>query len=423
MLLIRSVKIIDTRSSYNGQIKDILVNNGQITQIGDQLEAPGAEILEGKNWHISTGWVDMRVSSHDPGHEHKEDLKTVCEAAVAGGFTEIAVLPNTQPALDSKNTLVYVKQKAIGQIVTVHPIGAVTKNCEGKDFTEMIDLSHAGAVAFSDGTHAIQNTHIFLKSLQYLQQVNRVLMNRPEDFDLTVFGQMNEGESSTLLGMRGIPSIAEELMIMRDLKLLEYVGIKSTTPLLHFSTISTANAVALIRQAKAQDLPVSCDIAAHQIAFDDTVVGDFDTNYKVNPPFRTAEDIEAMWDGLADGTIDAVVSDHNPQDEEAKNLEFDLAEFGIIGIETSFAVLNTYNKKLSLTQLVEKFTHQPRVILRLSPLSISEGNPANLTIFDPDFEWVFSETRSKSKNSPFMGKHLKGKAFYVLNQNMTEKCG
>jgi len=423
MLLLQSVKIIDSLSPYNGYIKDILVENGQITQIEDHIDAPQAEILTGENWHISPGWVDMRVCTHDPGHEHKEDLATTCAAAAAGGFTEIAVLPNTKPALDSKDTLIYVKHKARGQVVNVYPIGAVTKSCEGKDFTEMIDLTHAGAVAFSDGIHAIHNTHILLKSLQYLQQVNRVLMNRPEDFDLTVFGQMNEGNFSTLLGMRGIPSIAEELMIMRDLKLLEYVGIKSITPLLHFSTISTANAVALIRAAKTQGLPVSCDMAAHQIAFEDTILGDFDTNYKVNPPFRSNQDIEALWAGLADGTIDAVVSDHNPQDEEAKNLEFDLAEFGIIGLETAFSVINTHNKVLSIDQIIDKFTHQPRSILRLPPNIIMEGNMANLTLFDPDLEWLFNQTISTSKNSPFLGKTLKGKAVCVLNREIVQLCG
>ncbi|MEZ4900454.1 MAG: dihydroorotase [Spirosomataceae bacterium] len=423
MLLLQSVKIIDPCSPYNGQTKDILVQDGQIAQIKDKIEAPQVAILTGENWHISPGWVDMRVCSHDPGQEYKEDLTTTSAAAAAGGFTEIAVLPNTKPALDSKDTLVYVKHKARGQIVNVHPIGAVTKSCEGKDFTEMIDLTHAGAVAFSDGVHAIHNTHILLKSLQYLQQVNRVLMNRPEDFDLTVFGQMNEGNSSTLLGMRGIPAIAEELMIMRDLKLLEYVGIKSRTPLLHFSTISTANAVALIRDAKSKGLPVSCDIAAHQIAFDDTILGDFDTNYKVNPPFRSIEDINTLWAGLADGTIDAVVSDHNPQDEEVKNLEFDLAEFGIIGLETAFSILNTYNQVLSIEQIIDKLTHQPRAILRLPQNIIIEGNTVNLTLFDPDLEWVFNKTCSTSKNTPFLGKPLKGKAIYVLNRGMVQKCG
>ncbi|MFN8349784.1 MAG: dihydroorotase [Spirosomataceae bacterium] len=423
MLLIRSVKVIDSRSPYNGQIKDILVENGRISRIDDQIEVDNAEILTGDHWHISPGWVDMRVSAYDPGYEHKEDLSTVCEAASAGGFTEIAVLPNTKPALDSKDTLSYIKHKTYGQAVTVYPIGAVTKSCEGKDFTEMIDLTHAGAVAFSDGIHAIHNTHIFLKSLQYLQQVDRVLMNRPEDFDLTVFGQMNEGESSTLLGMRGIPAVAEELMIMRDLKLLEYLGVKSNTPLLHFSTISTAASVKLIRLAKAQGLPVSCDIAAHQIVFDDSVLGGFDTNYKVNPPFRAAADIAALREGLADGTIDAVVSDHNPQDEESKNLEFDLAEFGVIGLETAFALLITYQNALTLNQLIDKLTHRPRTILRLPKKVISEGAEANLTIFDPNLEWVYAETHSKSKNSPFFGTSLKGKALYVINRTMLKKCG
>jgi dihydroorotase len=204
---------------------------------------------------------------------------------------------------------------------------------------------------------------------------------------------------------------------------LEYVGIKSPTPLLHFSTISTANAVALIRQAKAQGLPVSCDIAAHQIAFEDSLLTDFDTHYKVNPPFRQQKDIDALWEGLADGTIDAVVSDHNPQDEEAKNLEFDLAEFGIIGLETAFGVLNKYNKMLSIEQIVDKFTHHPRTILRLPAHTISEGSLANLTLFNPDLEWVFSNTRSKSKNSPFFGQTLKGRALYVINRNKVEECG
>jgi dihydroorotase len=210
---------------------------------------------------------------------------------------------------------------------------------------------------------------------------------------------------------------------MRDLKLLEYVGIKSAAPLLHFSTVSTANAVALIRQAKAQGLPVSCDIAAHQIAFEDSLLTNFDTNYKVNPPFRKKEDIEAIWEGLADGTIDAVVSDHNPQDEESKNLEFDLAEFGIIGLETAFAVVNTYNTQLSIEQIVDRFTHRPRMVLRLPEHTISEGHLANLTLFNPDLEWVFSNTRSKSKNSPFFGNRLKGRALYVINRNKVEKCG
>ena len=421
-MLLRSVKIIDARSPYHNQIKDVWVENGVIRQIGDDLPAAG-QVLSGQNWHLSAGWVDMRASAGDPGLEHKEDLPSVCAAAAAGGFTEIALLPNTQPALDSKDTVGYVQRAARGQLVDVHAIAAVTKHCEGTDFTEMIDLTQAGAVAFSDGTQPIQNTHIFLKSLQYLQPLNRVLMNRAEDQKLTAYGQMNEGVSSTMLGMRGMPAIAEEIMVQRDLTLLAYLGVRSELPLLHFSTISTARSVQLIREAKAQDWPVSCDVAAHQMAFDDAVLSDFNTNYKVNPPFRSLQDVAALWQGLADGTIDAVVSDHSPQEEEAKNLEFDQAEFGIIGLETAFAVLNTYNPSLSLAQLIEKLTNQPRRILRLSDIRIEEGATANLTIFDPNQEWTFHKTRSKSKNSPFLGKTLKGKPLYVLNHNLVQQCG
>lgn len=407
--LIRAARIIDPSSPFNGQIKDILIENHQIIAVGDDLLSAKAKVFESKNLHVSAGWVDMRVSASDPGHEHKEDLTSVCKAAEAGGFTEIAILPNTTPALDSKDTVGYVQRASNSKSVKVHAIAAVTKNCDGKDFTEMIDLTHAGAIAFSDGQNPIQNTHILLKSLQYLQPLDRVLMNRPEDKQLTVYGQMNEGITSTMLGMRGLPAIAEQLAIMRDLKLLEYVDVTTQNPLLHFSTISTAESVQLIREAKQKGLAVSCDVAAHQLAFDDAVLTGFDTNYKVNPPFRSQADIEALWEGLADGTIDAVVSDHLPQDEECKNLEFDMAEFGIIGLETVFSLLVSYNKTLTLSQIIEKLTTQPRKILRLSSASIQEGNVANLTLFDPDETWVYNKTFSKSKNSPFLGKELKGK--------------
>jgi dihydroorotase len=414
-LLIRSARIIDNSSPYNGQIKDILLENELIIQIGDNLSIGDVAVYEANNLHISAGWVDMRVTAHDPGHEHKEDLQTVCKAAAAGGFTEIAVLPNTSPALDSKDTVGYVQRVGQGSMVRVHAVAAVTKKCLGVDFTEMIDLTHAGAVAFSDGVFPIQNTHILLKTLQYLQPLNRVLMNRAEDAQLAVFGQMNEGITSTMLGLRGIPTIAEELAIMRDLKLLDYVDAKTDRPLLHFSTISTAESVTLIREAKRKGLPVSCDVAAHQMAFDDSIMTSFDTNYKVVPPFRSQADIDALWEGLADGTIDAVVSDHLPQDEEAKNLEFDLAEFGIIGLETVFSLLINNNNKLTVSQIIEKLTQQPRRILRLPELTIKEGAVANLTLFNPDLEWQYGRSYSKSKNSPFLGKTLTGKVLGVVN--------
>jgi dihydroorotase len=301
-------------------------------------------------------------------------------------------------------------------------MASLTKNCEGKDFTEMIDLHEAGAVAFTDGEFPVQNPDIFLKSLQYLTQFGGLLINHPEDTHLTHFGQMHDGTVSTYLGMKGMPQMAEEIMIMRDMKLLEYV---MQTPfaqevtdksLLHFSCISSEQSVNLIRMGKDMGLPITCDVAAHQLCFTENDLIDFDSNLKVNPPFRTQADVEALWEGLADGTIDVIVSDHNPQDEESKKLEFDMAEFGVIGLETVFSVINTYNKELALEDLIEKITTNPRTILRVASPVISEGEKANLTVFSSSQSWVYEEKNivSKSKNSPFIGKTLKGKVIKVI---------
>lgn len=420
-ILLKSVKIIDSQSAFNGQIKDIFVENGIISEIADNISKIEVQIISGENLHVSAGWIDMRVSSKDPGYESKEDLFTLSAAAMAGGFTEIITLPNTKPVVQTKEAIAYIKSFSKNQLLTIYPTGAVTKNCEGKDFTEMLDLHQAGAVAFTDGEHTLWNADILLKTLQYLAPIDALLMNRPEEPSMTIFGQMHEGIESTLLGMKGIPSTAEELMIMRDLKLLEYylgtntrLGLKSC---LHFSTISTKISVELIREAKQKSLPVSCDIAAHQLAFTDADLKDFDTNLKVNPPFRSKGDIEALKDGLKDGTIDAIVSDHNPHDDEAKNLEFDLADFGIIGLETAFAVANE-NSFLSLDKLIEKLTINPRKLLRKANVVIKEGEKANLTIFAPNLEWEYlaKDIKSKAKNTPFIGKKMTGKSIAVINK-------
>lgn len=420
-ILIKSVKIVDSASKFNGQTKDILIENGIIQQIANDIESNADQTISGENLYVSAGWIDMRVSPKDPGYESKEDLNTLSAAAMAGGFTEIVTLPNTKPVVQTKEAIAYVKNFALSQLINIYPTGAVTKNCEGKDFTEMLDLHQAGAIAFTDGDHTLWNADILLKTLQYLAPIDSLLMNRPEEPSMTIFGQMHEGIESTLLGMKGIPSTAEELMLMRDLKLLEYYLGKNFAQInnscLHFSTISTKNGVELIRQAKAKGLPVSCDIAAHQLAFTDKDLSDFDSNLKVNPPFRSQEDIKALQQGLEDGTIDVIVSDHNPQDEESKNLEFDMADFGIIGLETAFSVANTYSN-LSIDKIIEKLTTSPRKLLRLKNVSIKEGNQANLSIFDPNQEWVYESKniQSKSKNSPFIDKKLTGKVKAVINK-------
>lgn len=426
-ILIRSARVVDAASSFNGQMCDILVEQGLIRQIGTGLLAgENTRVVEGSNLHVSPGWVDIRVSAQDPGFEHKEDLTSVCRAAAAGGFTDIAVLPNTQPVVDTKDTLGYVRRLAEGQPVSVLVIAAVTRKAAGDDFADMLDLHHAGAVAFSDGHHPLQNPDLLLKTLQYLQPINGLLMNRPEEELLTRFGQMHEGIQSTMLGLKGMPALAEELMVERDLRLLAYVqegqkgkGVSTevvTQPVLHFSTISTARSVELIRRAKAQGMPVSCDVAVHQLVFDDSVMADFDTNLKVNPPFRSTDDIAGLWAGLADDTIDAIVSDHTPQDTESKNLEFDQAEFGMIGLETLFSEVITHNRGLSLAQIVAKLTIRPRQILRLPAVSVAEGQVASLTLFDPAGTWTYDRTLSKSKNSPFLGQTLTGRVIGTVHQ-------
>lgn len=424
--LIQNAEIIAPNSSLNRQKSNILIEKGLITQItpaNEIIKAPKeTQIIEAEGLKLSIGWFDMRASFKDPGFEHKETLQTGSKAAMFGGFTEVALLPNTHPIVQTKNEIAYIQRFSDTQLVKLHPIAAVTIDAKGTDLTEMIDLHTAGAVAFSDGEKPIQNADILMKTLQYLQKMNALLINKPEDLQLTQFGVMNESINSVMLGLRGMPNLAEEMMIQRDLSLLEYVGGK-----IHFAGVSSAKSIKLIRKAKQKGLKVSCDIVAHQIAFDDSAMASFDSFLKVNPPFRSEEDIEAIWEGLEDGTIDVIVSDHNPQDEESKNLEFDLAEFGAIGLETAFAVMNTYNKSwkikhlLTLEQLIEKFAYSPRQLLNLEIPQIKVGEPANLTLFDTEIDWTFeaSHIQSKSKNSPFIGQAFKGKAVAVFNQGWT----
>jgi dihydroorotase len=414
---------MDKASPLGGQIRDILVEDGWIAQIGESLETGEAQVIEGNGWCVSPGWLDLRVASRDPGFEHKENLHSVREAALRGGFTEIVLLPNSSPVVDAKDTLNYVRQPQAGP-VRVHVAAAVTKRAEGTDFTDMIDLHRAGAVAFTDGESPIQNADILLKALLYLRPLNALLINRPEDRQLTLYGQMNEGVTSTLLGMKGMPALAEEMMLSRDLKLLDYAleqgegrqdhYFSDGLPLLHIPLVSTARAVALIREAKAAGLPISCDVATHQLVYDDTALLGFDTNLKVNPPFRSSTDREALLQGLADGTIDCLVSDHSPHDEECKNLEFDHADFGITGLETAFA-LSRMHSRLPVEDIIEKITIRPRRILRLPAVSIAQAQPANLTFFVPDEEWIFEKTASLSKNTPFLGQSLQGKVKGVIN--------
>ncbi|MBO0934985.1 dihydroorotase [Fibrella sp. HMF5335] len=418
-IFIRSARVVDRASLQNGQLVDILVRNGLIasftTTNPDLRPETGAVVIEGGNLHVSAGWVDARAAANDPGYEHREALADLARVAAAGGFTDVALLPNTQPVVDAKDTLGYLRRTADGfPTVRLHPVAAITKGAKGDDFTDMIDLHRAGAVAFSDGDHPLQHPDLLVKTLQYLRPFGGLLINRPEDTRLTRYGQMHEGIQSTRQGLKGLPALAEVMTVARDLRLLAYVletepAAPDAAPMLHFTCLSAAESVALIREAKAQGLPVSCDVAAHQLAYTDEALHTFDSNLKVNPPFRGAADVAALWAGLADGTIDAVVSDHHPHEEETKNVEFDVAEFGMLGAETVFALIQTHNKdRLALADLIDRLTTGPRRVLRLPPVLLAEGQPAALTIFNPTASWTYTRTLSPAKNSPLLGQTLVG---------------
>ncbi|KPM49917.1 dihydroorotase [Jiulongibacter sediminis] len=417
-VLIKKAKIISTGSPHHLKQRDILVIDGVITKIG-KIDEAADQIIKGKELYVSTGFMDLRTFSKEPGQEAMETLESLSRAAAKGGYSDLLIMPNTDPVIQSKGVINYLKNSSKITQVNFHAAAAVTLDNKGESFTEMWDLHEAGALAFTDGLKPLWNSDILYKSLQYLYPKKALLMNRPEEPALAMFGQMHEGITSTHMGTKGIPSEAEEIMIMRDLKLLEYADFESERPLLHFSCVSTASGLARIRKAKQKGLPVSCDIAAHQLAFTDEDLGGFDTNLKVSPPFRSKKDIKALQKGLEDGTIDAIVSDHNPLDEEHKNMEFDLAEFGVIGLQTSFAAALTYSG-LPVENLIPLFTESPRALLQMSQPVINENEEANLTVIDAAQNFIFTEDmiESKSKNSPFIGKELKGKILATLNKGM-----
>lgn len=413
VMLLQSVTVIDTTSPWHSQTVDIRIQSGKIKEIAFAIEAlPNEEIWHHAGACASVGWLDMGASLNEPGYEHKDDIESLCKSAVAGGFTDLATFPNTQPVIQSKEAIQYVKAGSSTSAVKIHPMAALTLQAAGEQMTEMIDLHHAGAIAFSDGTQGAYSTAVLANSLQYLQTFGGLLIHHAQDHSLANGGFMHEGKASTMMGTKAIPSLAEDIAIAKDIALLGYTGGR-----LHFSMVSTVEGIELIRQAKASGLGVSCDIAAHQIAFTDHVMLDFDTNLKVMPPFRSQAAIEAIWAGIADGTVDAIVSAHQPQDIESKELEFDLADFGIIGLETAFSCLCTHCPDgISIGTIIEKLTANPRRLLQLEQSTIEVGEVAKLTLFDPNARWTFERQhiQSKSKNSPFIGTEFTGKVLGVI---------
>jgi len=415
-LFIQSAKLISKNSEFHNQVVDIYINNGKIEAIGKKLTPPEkVTVYTHKNLHVSAGWLDLCANFSDPGNEHKETIESGIAAAAKGGFTAVALSPATEPAVDSKSIVQYIINKAKGAVVDILPMGAISKGIQGHELAELFDMHDAGAVAFTDGKASIQNPNLLKTALLYCKAFDGLVINYADHKDLSYNGMMHEGEKSMHLGLKGIPALAEEIIVNRDLYLLEYTESK-----MHFSTISTAKSVELIKEAKKKGLRVTADVSAAHLLLDDSHLEEFDTRFKVQPPFRDKTHIAALIKGLKSNTIDVISSNHEPEDIEAKKREFDHAAFGIINLQTAFGAANTALKgKLEIDEIIEKLAENPRKVLNLAPINIKVGEAANLTLFTPDENWTLDKKSivSKSKNSPFIGMQLTGKPLGVINNN------
>jgi len=418
-MLLKNIRPI-SKSHKGDETTDIRIEEGKITEIGVGLKPKANEELHDfKGAYASPGWMDMHVHLREPGFEHKETIKTGCDAAAFGGFTAIACMPNTRPATHTRDVVEFIISKGKETPVDVHPIGCVTKDRAGKSIAEMGDMHKGGAVAFSDDGDPVYDSQVMRVALEYASMVGAPIINHEEDLQLSRPGHMNEGAVSTRLGLDGTPGIAEEVMIARDILLADYTGGH-----IHVAHISTKEGVELVRQGKAKGINVTTEVCPHHFDLTDEEIDHqkFSTNFKMHPPLRTQEDVDAMIEGLVDGTIDVICTDHAPHAVEEKEVEFIYAPNGIIGLETSWSISNMrlhQTKKLDLQQMVEKMSDKPREILNLPELKIEEGSAANLTFFNTDEKWVFDvkNVRSKSRNSPYLNTELTGRALGIFNRD------
>lgn len=413
-ILIKSAKIIAPNKVYNQQIKDILIIDGVINKIEDQIqttEEVTAVALD--NLHISEGWFDSSVSFGEPGYEDRETIENGLNTAALSGYTAVAVNPNTNPIADTNADIGFMKSKGGSKATSLYPIAALTAKSQGVDLAELYDMKNAGAIAFGDYQRPIANPNLLKIALQYAQNFNGLVLSFPMENRVIGKGVVNEGVMSTKLGLKGISALSEELQIVRDLFILEYTGGK-----LHIPTISTKLSIELIKNAKEKNLDVSCSVALANLILNESELEDFDTNYKLLPPLRTEDDRKALIQAVKDGVIDIVTSDHNPIDIENKNVEFDHALFGTIGLEASFGLLL---KHFSLETVIKILT-SGKERFGIPDSSIEVGNKANLSLFDPEGSSKFEkdDIYSLSKNCAFTGQQLKGKAFGVIANNLIQ---
>lgn len=411
-IIIRQARIIDPKGPHHLKTMDIFIEGGKITEIKKNCTAKAGKTIEADNLCVSAGWIDMQAVFCDPGHEHKETIESGIKAAAAGGFTGVCVHSANTPSLSSKTQIEYIKNKAEGKVVTVYPLGTITQKQEGKDLAELYDMKLAGAIAFSDYKHSINNAGLLMRALQYSKNVDTFVITYCNEESLSHGGQMNEGETAIKLGLKGIPAVAEEINLAQQLAVLEYAGGK-----LHISAISTKGSAELIRKAKAAGLNVTAGVTAMHLFKTDSELEEFDSNYKLSPPLRTKKDVDALRKALENGTIDVIVSDHQPQDVESKELEFDLADAGAIQLQTAFPCALAGLKEEHTDALITALTQGPRRVLGLEPVSVEEGQNAELTLFSLKDTFTLTEKNNKSlsKNSPFFNIALPGKVIGIIN--------
>jgi len=414
-LLLNSLVVSDSRSKYHNSFVNILISSdGKIKKISKKkINVKAKKTIDLNSCKLSAGWVDFSSNFCDPGYEYKEDLISGVSVASSSGFTEVVINHNTHPVIQNKNDISYIKNKSLNSLCSVYPTASVTKNSMGVEMNDLIDLHHSGAIAFCDSN--LQNSELILNVLIYLKQFNGLYISKPKEPYLSN-GVVNDGLNSNTLGLKSIPNISESIIIERDISLLKYSGGR-----IHFSGISTKEAVDVIRKAKKSGLDVTCDVPIYNLLLDDEKILDFNTNFKVYPPLRSQSDIDELIRGLEDGTIDVISSHHQPQDIDSKNCEFEKASFGIISLQTFYSNLVEISRKIPFEILAEKITTNPRKILGIKNPEIKEGSIACFTVFDEMGSWDYNDStnQSKSKNSPWMDWSLRGKVRGVVNGNKT----
>lgn len=417
--IFKGARVIDPSQQID-DIRDVLVVDGKIADIKEQIELSEVKTIDLSGKILTPGLIDMHVHFREPGYEYKEDIESGSKSAVAGGFTTVACMPNTEPPIDNAALVEYVKTQGIrAGLARVLPIGCVSKGLEGKEITEMGDMTAAGAVAFSDDGKPIADGALMRRAMVYASMFDKVIIDHCEESSLFEGGQINEGYTSTLLGLTGIPAAAEEIMVSRNIIIAKEMGTR-----IHIAHVSTKGSVELVRRAKSDGVKVTCEVTPHHLTLTEDAVRDYDTMAKVNPPLRTAEDIEALMTGLKDGTIDAIVTDHAPHHMDEKDIEFDKAAFGLVGLETSLGIILTHivgKDKLSLMEAIGKMSFGPAKTLGLGLGTIKVGMPADITVIDPELSWTVDKDKfvSKGRNTPFNGWKLKGKAIMTVVEGKT----